>query len=131
MQELRKEAKTADWLRNQLNEFKKKEDAYEQQIKLKDIALAELRINVANMEEQLANANVGVDTTKNTTAVNAQHRLQSGFEEETSSFANSSSIRFYTWLVLSLAVTLIIGILLGFVLIDYKVRKKNSYVKEV
>ena len=49
MQELRKEAKTADWLRNQLNENRKREDAYEQQIKLKDIALADLRITVANL----------------------------------------------------------------------------------
>lgn len=131
MQELRKEAKTADWLRNQLSENRKKEQSYEQQIKLKDIALAELRITVANLEEQLAAGNVsGTSSPASVSTIN-QQRLSSAIEDETGIFANSSSIRFYTWLILSLAVTLIIGILLGFVLIDYKSRKKNSYVNEV
>ena len=130
MQELRKEAKTADWLRNQLTENRKKEQAYEQQIKLKDIALAELRITVANLEEQISAgiADGGANQSK-APAIN-QQRLSSSMEDDSGTFANSSSIRFNTWLILSLAVTLIIGILLGFVLIDYKARKKGSYVKE-
>lgn len=132
MQELRKEAKTVDWLRNKLNENRKKEAAYEQQIKLKDITSAELRITIANLEDQLLR--------QNQSASNAEPQNQSAnqtsfsnYEEETSTgfYANSSSIRFYTWLVLSLAVTLIIGILLGFVLIDYKARKKGSNSAEV
>lgn len=130
MQELRKEAKTADWLRNQLNENKKREDAYEQQIKLKDIALADLRITVANMQEQLAAAGISDSNQQNQAANSTQQTLSTTYVDDSGSFANSSSIRFYTWLVLSLAVTLIIGVLLGFVLIDYKVRKKNDLAKE-
>ena len=128
MQELRKEAKTTDWLRNQLGEFRKKEQAFEQQIKLKDIALADLRITIANLEEQLHSANI--EPKENKPAVSIQPNLRSDLPEGSDSFTNSSSIRFYTWLVLSLAVTLIIGILLGFVMIDYRSRKKNSIVKE-
>lgn len=131
MQELRKEAKTADWLRNQLTENRKREDAYEQQIKLKDIALAELRITVANLEEQLTAAGI-TDTGKQGQQTAAtQSTLSTAYIDDSSSYASSSSIRFYTWLVLSLAVTLIIGVLLGFVLIDYKVRKKSDLAKEV
>lgn len=130
MQELRKEAKTADWLRNQLNENRKREDAYEQQIKLKDIALADLRITVANLEDQLASAGV-TDNNKQAEMSRKQQTLSSAYVDDSSSYTNSSSIRFYTWLVLSLAVTLIIGVLLGFVLIDYKVRKKSDLAKEV
>lgn len=131
MQELRKEAKTADWLRNQLNENRKREDAYEQQIKLKDIALADLRITVANLEEQLAAAGITENRQQDPATVSSQQTLRTGYVDDSGSFANSSSIRFYTWLVLSLAVTLIIGVLLGFVLIDYKVRKKNDLAKEI
>lgn len=130
MQELRKEAKTADWLRNQLNENKKREAAYEQQIKLKDIAMADLRITVANLEDQLANNGVSGTNQQNTSSAPRQQSLSSGIPDDSSAYASSSSIRFYTWLVLSLAVTLIIGVLLGFVLIDYKSRKKNAYIKE-
>ncbi|WP_455218956.1 hypothetical protein, partial [Kaarinaea lacus] len=130
MQELRKEAKTADWLRNQLNENKKRENAYEQQIKLKDIALADLRITVANLEDQLANAGIKNSENPENSSVTTQQTLTSGVIDDSGTFANSSSIRFYTWLVLSLAVTLIIGVLLGFVLIDSKVRKKSSMAKE-
>lgn len=125
MQELRKEAKTTDWLRNQLNENKKKEAAYEQKIKQKDIALADLRITIAGLEEKLRNQNPGLaaDTSKN---IAGGSQATANLEQNPASefYANSTSIRFYTWLVLSLAVTLIIGILLGFVLIDYKSRKK-------
>lgn len=130
MQELRKEVKTTDWLRNQLNENRKREEAYEQQIKLKDIALADLKITIANLEDQLATAGQDVHTGKSgaPSPARSQQTFNSAFEDDSGFIANNSSIRFYTWLVLSLAVTLIIGILLGFVLIDYKVRKKSNYI---
>jgi len=131
LQELRKEAKTTDWLRNQLNENKKKEASYEQQIKLKDIALADSKITIANLEEQLSRINPEAlaNSTRNAESTDLQ-TLNSSFDSDPGNYASSSSIRFYTWLVLSLAVTLIIGILMGFVLLDYKTRKKSSYARE-
>jgi len=132
LQELRKEVKTTDWLRNQLNENRKKEEAYEQQIKLKDIALADLKITIANLEEQLMQLDPNAVANRNQTSfASVNPSLDNSLESDTGIYAaNSSSIRFYTWLVLSLAVTLIIGILLGFVLLDYKSKKKSSYAKE-
>ena len=134
LQELRKGAKTVDWLRNQLSENKKREAAFEQEIKLKEIELAELKITVAGLEERLSGT--GSVTPKSKAAANRgsesdQQTLSNSYVDDIDTYANSSSIRFYTWLVLSLAVTLIIGILMGFVLIDYKARKKSNYVKEI
>ncbi|WP_455376090.1 hypothetical protein [Kaarinaea lacus] len=130
LQELRKEAKTVDWLRNQLNANKKREAAFEQEIKLKDIALAESKITVASLEEQLSGFKPDTEN-QNSASANKQQTLQGSYVDDIGSYANSSSIRFYTWLVLSLAVTLIIGILLGFVLLDYKARKKSGFAKEI
>ena len=132
LQELRKGAKTVDWLRNQLNENKKREAAFEQEIKLKEIALAELKITVASLEERLSGT--GLISQNGQTSVqgeSGQQSFRNSVVDDIEIYANSSSIRFYTWLVLSLAVTLIIGILMGFVLIDYKARKKSSYIKEI
>ena len=53
MQDLRKEARSADWLRNRLNENDKNEAALQQQIKLKDIAIADLKISYAQLENQV------------------------------------------------------------------------------
>jgi SH3 domain protein len=131
LQRLRKDAKTVDWLRNQLNENKKREAAFEQQIKQKDIALAELRISIAGLEEQLPGSISADNNAQNLTPSANQQTFNSSYVEDIGAYANSSSIRFYTWLVLSLAVTLIIGILLGFVLLENKNRKKSSYVKQI
>ncbi|MCI0507756.1 MAG: TIGR04211 family SH3 domain-containing protein [Gammaproteobacteria bacterium] len=126
MQELRKEAQTVDWLRNKLKENETTENTLGQNLKLKDITIAELKITVANLEEQLANARRQLDEIlQGKQPENGQSQLP---ESATTPplYSTSSSVSFYTWLVLSLAVTLIIGILMGFVLIDYKVRKKQS-----
>ncbi len=133
LQELRKGAKTVDWLRNQLSENKKREAAFEQEIKLKEIELAELKITVAGLEERLSGTGSVTPKSKaaNRGSDSAQQTLSNSYVDDIDTYANSSSIRFYTWLVLSLAVTLIIGILMGFVLIDYKARKKSNYVKEI
>ena len=126
MQELRKEAKTADWLRNRLNENKKTEDSLNQDLKYKDIEIAELKISVANLEEQLINTKAELNNILATNgAVSHQVSTTSDTAEQTL-YSTNSSVSFYTWLVLSLAVTLIIGILMGFVLIDYKVCRKQG-----
>jgi SH3 domain protein len=126
MQELRKEAQTVDWLRSKLKENETTETTLEQNLKLKDISIAELKITVANLEEQLANTQQQLDETlRNLQAASSTYPLDAeGISQPL--YSTSSSVSFYTWLVLSLAVTLIIGILMGFVLIDYKVRKKHS-----
>lgn len=125
LQELRKEAQTVDWLRTKLKENETTENTLEQNLKLKDISIAELKITVASLEEQLANTRQQLDEVlQNTHPVGNTYPL----DDEGNSqpiYSTSSSVSFYTWLVLSLAVTLIIGILMGFVLIDYKVRKKH------
>jgi hypothetical protein len=126
MQELRKEAQTVDWLRNKLKENETTENTLEQDLKLKDIAIAELKITVANLEEQLVNARRQLDETpQGAPPENGQIQIPASAATQPL-YSTSSSVSFYSWLVLSLAVTLIIGILMGFVLIDYKVRKKQS-----
>lgn len=130
LQELRKEVKTVDWLRNQLTENRTREESFEQQIKQKDIALADLKITIARLEDQLSALNPDAATEAKNAGASPRQTFASESEIEPVNYANTSSIRFYTWLVLSLAVTLIIGILLGFVLIDYKARKKSTYVKQ-
>jgi SH3 domain protein len=131
MQELRKEAKTADWLRNQLNENQRSENVLEQQIKLKDIEVADLKITIANLEEKLIQSRSQLDEVLQSIQSGDSQQLLVGIDEDSgeSIYSTSSSTSFYTWLVLSLAVTLIIGILMGFVLIDYKVRKKHGDLK--
>jgi len=127
MQDLRKEARSADWLRSRLNENDKNEATLQQQIKLKDIAIADLKISYAQLENQ-------VDKLRNVSTsyqpqINGSDQSASGGTASPSYYSTGSAANFYTWLVLSLAVTLIIGILMGFVLIDYKVRKKTPFVK--
>ena len=131
MQELRKEAKTADWLRNRLNENQKTEDSLNQELKFKDITIAELKITVANLEDQLINTKAELNNilasggaASHQVAITSNNNIS-----EQDLYSTNSSVSFYTWLVLSLAVTLIIGILMGFVLIDYKVRKKHADVR--
>ena len=127
MQDLRKEARSADWLRNRLNENDKNEAALQQQIKLKDIAIADLKISYAQLENQVDKLRYAPES----------HKLQDNSPDQTGTggtaspyyYSTGSAANFYTWLILSLAVTLIIGILMGFVLIDYKVRKKSPFVK--
>lgn len=126
MQELRKEAKTADWLRNRLNENQKTEDYLNQELKYKDIAIAELKITIANLEDQLINTKAELNNTLASSGAKSHQASTKSIVAEQPLYNNKSSVSFYTWLVLSLAVTLIIGILMGFVLIDYKVRKKQS-----
>lgn len=128
MQELRKEAKTADWLRHKLNENKKTEDSLNQELKFKDIQIAELKITVANLEGQLINTKAQFNNVLASSGAESHKAATRTGSSEQPLYTTSSSVSFYTWLVLSLAVTLIIGILMGFVLIDYKVRKKQSGV---
>jgi len=126
MQELRKEAQTVDWLRSKLKENETTENTLEHNLKLKDISIAELKINVANLEEQLDKTQQQLDEMLKTAPI---YSNQNQFGDSAASqplYSTSSSVSFYTWLVLSLAVTLIIGILMGFVLVDYKVRKKHG-----
>jgi SH3 domain protein len=126
MQELRKEAKTADWLRNRLSENKKTEDRLNQDLKYKDIEIAELKISVANLEDQLINTKAELNNMLASSGAVSHKVAMSNDTAEQQIYSTSSSVSFYTWLVLSLAVTLIIGILMGFVLIDYKVRRKQG-----
>ena len=126
MQELRKEAKTADWLRNRLNENKKTEDSLQQELKFKDITIAELKISIANLEDQLINTKAELNSVLASGGAASHQVAITNNVSEQELYSTNSSVSFYTWLVLSLAVTLIIGILMGFVLIDYKVRKKHS-----
>ena len=130
MQELRKEAKTTDWLRNKLNDNQRTEKALEQKIKLKDIEIADLKITVANLEEALGRSRNQFDEALDSMQEGDTRQLIGIDGESTQSiYSTSSSSSFYTWLILSLAVTLIIGILMGFVLIDYRVRKKHGDLK--
>ena len=131
MQELRKEAKTADWLRHELNENQKTEDNLNQELKIKDIAIAELKISVANLEDQLINTKAELNNVLASSGAISHQVTTTSYatDEPLSSDSTRSSVSFYTWLVLSLAVTLIIGILMGFVLIDYKVRRKHGDVR--
>lgn len=126
MQELRKEAKTADWLRYKLNENQKTEDSLTQELKFKDIKIAELKITVASLEGQLINAKAQLNNMLASSGAESHQVAATSGSSEQPLYNTSSSVSFYTWLVLSLAVTLIIGILMGFVLIDFKVRKKQS-----
>lgn len=128
MQELRKEAKTVDWLRNRLTENSQTEDALENKLKIKDIAIAELKITAANLQNQLDGTLRQLDTLKNRTPV-LQDSVSLADSEGSSFYRTNTSTGFYTWLVLSLAVTLIIGILMGFVLIDYNTRRKQGDLK--
>jgi len=126
LQELRKEAKTVDWLREKLNDYQRTENALEQNVKLKEIEIADLKITVANLEHELMQYRNQVNEASG--AMQGSNNEQLTSDDDSSlqtSYTTSSSVSFYTWLVLSLAVTLIIGILMGFVLIDYKVRKKH------
>ncbi len=126
MQELRKEAQTADWLRSKIKEKETTESALEHNLKLKDISIAELKITVANLEDQLTSTRKQLDEVQKTVQrSNIQNQLDADAISQPL-YSTSSSVSFYTWLILSLAVTLIIGILMGFVLVDYKVRKKHS-----
>ena len=130
MQELRKEAKTTDWLRNRLNENEKTESALQQQIKQKDITIADLRISFANLKNELDLLKSSPNESGRSTPLpNNQQLPESVGANSTIYSSTSSSNSFYTWLVLSLAVTLIIGILMGFVLVDYKARKKHGDLK--
>jgi len=126
MQELRKEAKTADWLRNRLNENQKTEDSLNQDLKYKDIEIAELKISVANLEDQLINTKAELNNVLASSGAVSHQVTTTSDASQQPLYSTNSSVSFYTWLVLSLAVTLIIGILMGFVLIDYKVRKKQD-----
>lgn len=126
MQELRKEAQTADWLRSKLKENESTASTLEHNLKLKDISIAELKINVASLEEQLFSARKQLDEVQGTSQMASYSDSSNAETISQPLYSTSSSVSFYTWLVLSLAVTLIIGILMGFVLIDYKVRKKHS-----
>lgn len=129
MQELRKEAKTVDWLRNRLTENSQTEEALRNKLKVKDIAIAELRITTANLQNQLDTTLQQLDILrKSASTLHSQMSLAES-EESSSFYRTNSSTGFYTWLVLSLAVTLIIGILMGFVLIDYNARKKHGDFK--
>lgn len=126
MQELRKEVQTVDWLRSKLKENETTESTLEHNLKLKDISIADLKITVANLEEQLEKTQLQLDELRETASM---YSNQDQFDDSAASqplYSTSSSASFYTWLVLSLAVTLIIGILMGFVLVDYKVRKKHG-----
>ena len=129
MQELRKEVKTVDWLRNRLTENSQTEEALQNKLKVKDIAIAELRITSANLQNQLDTALQQLDGLRNSTSTLHNQTSLAESEESSSFYRTTSSTGFYTWLVLSLAVTLIIGILMGFVLIDYNVRKKQGDLK--
>jgi len=132
MQDLRKEAKTADWLRTRLNENDKTESDLQHQIKLKDIEITDIKISYAtllNEVEQLRKASASSTqpasySESQGTNIYASYNTPSPYY-----YSTNSAGSFYTWLILSLAVTLIIGILMGFVLIDYKFRKKPGYVK--
>ena len=126
MQELRKEAKTADWLRNRLNENTKAENSLKQELKFKDIAIAELKITIANLEEQLINTKAELNSILASSGAKSHQTAVTTNIKDQPLYSTSSSVSFYTWLVLSLAVTLIIGVLMGFVLIDYKERKKQT-----
>jgi len=126
MQELRKEAQTADWLRNKLRENESTTSNLEHNLKLKDISIAELKISVANLEEQLLNAKAQLDEAQGSPRMANYSDSSNADTISQPLYSTSSSVSFYTWLVLSLAVTLIIGILMGFVLIDSKVRKKHG-----
>jgi len=127
LQDLRKEARSADWLRNRLNENDKNEAALQQQVKLKDIAIADLKISYAQLENQLNQVRNAPETSQ--AKNNTSKQATMGNTVSPYYYSTSSAVNFYTWLVLSLAVTLIIGILMGFVLIDYKFRKKTPFVK--
>ncbi len=126
MQELRKEAQTADWLRNRLNENQKTEDSLSRELKFKDIAIAELKITVANLEDQLINTKAELNNLLASRGAASHQVAVTNQAVDQPLYSTSSSASFYTWLVLSLAVTLIIGVLMGFVLIDYKDRKKQT-----
>lgn len=126
MQELRKEAKTADWLRYKLNENQKTEAGLNQDLKIKDITIAELKITIANLEDQLINTKAELNSVLASSGAKSHQVTTNNGTTEQPLYSNRSSVSFYTWLVLSLAVTLIIGVLMGFVLIDYKVRRKQG-----
>ncbi|HEY5602080.1 MAG TPA: TIGR04211 family SH3 domain-containing protein [Gammaproteobacteria bacterium] len=122
LQELRNEAQSAEGSRNKV----KHSGALRQDLKLKDITIAELKITVADLEEQLAGTRQQLDAALQTQATGSFQNWSTDTATSPSLYNTNSSVSFYTWLVLSLAVTLIIGVLLGFVLVDYKVHKKQS-----
>lgn len=128
MQELRKEAKMVDWLRSEIKMGKDTESRLGKLLKEKDQEISDLNTTINGMQRELDNARLQLNE------VLESMRLRTGEQEpgitdmsnSSSWFAGSLSIRTYTWLVLSLMVTLVIGILLGFVLIDHKIRKKHG-----
>ena len=128
MQQLRKEASGADWLRKEIELGKNTEKRLENALHEKDAEIAQLQTAINGMQIDLDNANIQLKE------VLQSMKIQSGDQADIRGFDNSGAmgfngsmtIRSYTWLILSLMVTLVIGVLMGFVLIDYKIKKKHG-----
>ncbi|MGD8569050.1 MAG: TIGR04211 family SH3 domain-containing protein [Gammaproteobacteria bacterium] len=128
MGELRKEVQTVDWLRNKLTDYRQSQQDLQNQLRVKDIAIAELKINAANLQDKLNAALKQLADSGH--IVSTAAREDAYTDTESSSLLRPRSVTgFYTWLALSLAVTLIIGVLMGFVLIDYNTRRKQGDFK--
>lgn len=128
MGELRKEVQTADWLRNKLTDYRQNKQNLQNQLRVKDIAIAELKINVANLQDKLNAAMKQLADAGHIMSTSVRDDAYT--DTETSSLLRPrSAAGFYTWLALSLAVTLIIGVLMGFVLIDFNARRKQGEFK--
>jgi SH3 domain protein len=128
MGELRKEVQTVDWLRNTLTDYRQNKQDLQNQLRVKDIAIAELKINVANLQDKL---NAAMKQLADSGRIMSTAAPEDDYTDtESSSLLRPRSVTgFYTWLALSLAVTLIIGVLMGFVLIDYNTRRKQGDFK--
>ncbi|MGD8560185.1 MAG: TIGR04211 family SH3 domain-containing protein, partial [Gammaproteobacteria bacterium] len=97
MQELRKEAQTADWLRNRMSGYRLNEQTLQNELRVKDIAIAELKITVANLEDQLNTALEKLEHTSNSIAASTMN--QSAYQSigEPAFYQPRSSAGFYTW----------------------------------
>jgi len=127
MQELRKEAQSAEWLREKLNDAKESKKHLEQSLKNKDIVITDLRVTVKNINQDLDDIKLPLNARLESSNT-PENDLKDHSNEPLQNNINPPE-NLYTWLILSLIVTLAIGVLLGFVLIDYKVRKKHGGVR--
>jgi len=133
MQELRKEAKTAEWLRERLDKNQESKKHLEQSLKNKDIVITDLRETVKSVNydldetklklNELLRLNKLLPSSNNTSNHSTDHASEPPLEH------TNTPDNLYIWLILILIVTLAIGILLGFVLIDYRVRKKHGGIR--
>ena len=128
MQELQKEALSTTWLREEIKKAEKTNAELEQSIKTKELMVIESQQRVNELQAELTKAKLQLNEVLQSIKIQAEQDKISG-SALTNTVALTGSNQFHPlWLVSSLLATLVIGVLSGFVLIDYKIKKKHGDV---